>query len=273
MRVQLLLTSSAMQSWWPESLVFWEAVEVGLSQGPRPTNRQLTPRQRAFLDKLLELYREHTGPVHYSDVAARLGVNRFSAYDMLKVLEKKGFASSSYALAAGHSGPGRSMVLFAPTPQADSLPFQSSEIERLGEDWQRVRERVLDMLQQAQQTNHREALNDLLARLPEAKAPLDYCTQMIGVLLLNMRRATARAEGFNPFRTVSALLASEDSGLETLAGLSVGATLSADAGGSPSTTHRLLDLVRHYQISLGRLSEEARSALVQFLEDALETLD
>ena len=52
---------------------------------------RLTARQRAFLDKLLELYRERKSPVHYSDVAERLGVNRFSAYDMLKVLEKKGF--------------------------------------------------------------------------------------------------------------------------------------------------------------------------------------
>jgi DNA-binding MarR family transcriptional regulator len=225
------------------------------------------------LDKLLELYREHKGPVHYSDVATRLGVNRFSAYDMLKVLERKGFASSSYALANGHSGPGRSMVLFSPTPQASSLPFRSSEMVRLGEDWQRVRERVLDMLRQAQQANHREAFNDLLARLPEAKAPLDYCTQMIGVLLLNMRRATARAEGFSPFRALVTLLTIEDSGLETLAGLSVGTTLLAEADGSPSTTYRLLDLVRRYQVSLGRLSEEARSALAQFLQDALETLD
>jgi hypothetical protein len=225
------------------------------------------------LDKLLELYREHKGPVHYSDVATRLGVNRFSAYDMLKVLERKGFASSSYALASGHSGPGRSMVLFAPTPQATSLPFQSLEIERLGEDWQRVRERVLDILRKAQKANHREAFNDLLARLPEAKAPLDYCTQMIGVLLLNMRRATARAEGFSPFRALATLLTIEESGLETLAGLSVGATLLAEAEGSPSSTYRLLDLVRRYQVSLGRLSEEARSALAQFLQDALETLD
>ena len=77
---------------------------------------KLTARQKAFLEKLLELYHEHKGPVHYSAVAERLGVNRFSAYDMLKVLEKKGFASSSYALrsaapaaATGHTGPGRSM--------------------------------------------------------------------------------------------------------------------------------------------------------------------
>ena len=63
---------------------------------------KLTPRQRAFLDKLFDLYHEHQGPVHYSLVAERLGVNKFSAYDMLKLLEKKGVARSDYVLAAEH---------------------------------------------------------------------------------------------------------------------------------------------------------------------------
>lgn len=235
--------------------------------------RPLTPRQRAFLDKLLELYQEYKEPVHYSDVAERLGVNRFSAYDMLKVLEQKGFASSSYALAAGHSGPGRSMIVFAPTFQSATQEPPSAETEALYEEWQSVRERVLNILVQAQQANHREAINDLLARLPEATAPLDYCTEMIGVLLLNMRRATKRAGGLSPFRALADLRASEDSGLEALVGLSVGATLAIDGEVSPSVTQRLLDLARQYQISLGRLSADARSALAQFLEEALEALD
>lgn len=234
---------------------------------------KLTPRQSAFLDKLLELYREHRGPVHYSDVAARLGVNRFSAYDMLKVLEKKGFASSSYALATGHSGPGRSIVVFAPTPRAATLRAPSLEDYLLGEDWQNMRQRVLNKLQDAREANHREALNDLLARLPEAKAPLDYCTQMIGVLLLNMRRVRAQAEGLNPFRVLTALQTEGYAALETLAGLSVGATLSADDETEFPLTQRLLDHVRRYQATLGRLSEDTRSALVQFLEEALEALD
>lgn len=234
---------------------------------------RLTPRQRAFLDKLLELYREHRGPVHYSDVAERVGVNRFSAYDMLKVLEKKGLASSSYALAAGHSGPGRSMVVFAPTAQASSMLAQEMEEDRLGDEWRAVRERVLHKLQSARDANYREALDDLLDRLPEARAPVVFCTEMIGVLLLNMQRARTRAEGLNPFRALASLRINGEAGLETLAGLSVGATLSADDEAEHPITQRLLEHVRHYQASLGRLSGEARSALIQFLEEALEALD
>ncbi len=65
---------------------------------------KLTPRQQAFLDKLFELYRELKGPVHYSIVADKLGVNKFSAYDMLKVLEEKGVAASDYVLGGDQTG-------------------------------------------------------------------------------------------------------------------------------------------------------------------------
>lgn len=241
---------------------------------------KLTARQQAFLEKLLELYREHKGPVHYSAVAERLGVNRFSAYDMLKVLEEKGFASSSYALrsaapaaATGHAGPGRSMVVFAPTSRATAMVAPAAQDARLGEDWPRVRERVLSRLRQAREANPREALNELLARLPDTNVPLTFCTEMIGALLLNMQRVRARAGGLNPFRALAALRTDDAAELETLAGLSVGVALSAEDENGPSVTQRLLEQAHHYQTNLSRLSEEARSALVQFLEEALEALD
>jgi hypothetical protein len=232
----------------------------------------LTPRQRAFLNKLQELYREHKAPVHYSTVAERLGVNRFSAYDMLKVLEKKGFASSSYALAAGHSGPGRSMVVFSPTAEAATLATPPSDSIRLGEDWQRVQDRVLSRLRDARDANPREAVSELLAYLPDSNVPLAFCTEMIGVLLLNMRRVKARA-GSSPFEALAALQERGDTLLDSLGGLSVGATLAADDEAGSSLTRRLFDHVHHYQASLSRLGGDARQVLTQFLGEALDALD
>lgn len=244
----------------------------------KPASR-LTARQQAFLDKLLELYQEHSSPVHYSDVAERLGVNRFSAYDMLKVLEKKGFVSSSYTLRsaatapAGHAGPGRSMVVFAPTSRAAAALAPLTEKVPTGEDWQRAREHVLSRLRQAHDASPREVLNDLLARLPEANAPLIFCIEMIGAMLLNMKRFRSRAGTLSPFRVLSALRTSDATELEALAGLSVGVALSGDDQSDRTLTRRLLDHVQHYQVSLSRLSEEGRQALVHFLEEALEALD
>jgi hypothetical protein len=241
---------------------------------------KLTARQKAFLDKLLELSREHRGPVHYSDVAKRLGVNRFSAYDMLKVLEKKGFVASSYTLrsavpaaSGGQPGPGRSMVVFTPTFMASETLDSGREDGRLSEDWQRVRERVLGKLSQAREMNHREALNDLLARLPEASAPLNFCAEMIAALLLNIQRVSAQAGGLSPFRVLESLRTHDAAELESLAGFSVGVTLSDDDEGSHTLTRRLLKNVQRYQSNLSRLSEDGRAALVDFLEEALEALD
>ena len=234
---------------------------------------ELTARQRVFLEKLLDLYQEHQGPVHYSVVAEHVGVGSFAAYDMLKILEKKGFASSSYALATEHSGPGRSMVVFAPTPRAAAIVAISLDDIHLRQEWKTAREQVLEMLRSTRNTNPTEVLADLMARLPEAKAPITYCTEMIGALLLNMKRATERAGGLTPFRALSALRTGASAQLETLAGLSVGATLSADSERAHTFTQRLLDYARRYQSYLSRLSEETRSMLVQFLEEALEALD
>jgi len=237
---------------------------------------KLTARQRTFLIKLVELYREHRGPVHYSDLADRLGVNRFSAYDMLKVLEKKGLALSSYALAAEHSGPGRSLVVFSPTAQAAQIAGQTGT--GLGDDWVSMRDRILAKLREARGANYRDILDDLLAHLPDAKTPVAYCAEMIGILLLNMRRAMpspeSRIRSLNPFRALAALRAgSDEAGLEALAGLSVGTTLATDDETKPSLTRRLLGQARRYQTTVAHLSAEARSALGQFLEEALDALD
>jgi hypothetical protein len=230
---------------------------------------KLTARQQAFLGKLQEIYRERQAPVHYTDVAEALGVNRFSAYDMLKVLEKKGVASSSYALDSAHSGPGRSMIVFAPTASLSS----NAQDPALSEEWLSVRERVLNRLKSAREANYREALNDILARLPEANAPLTFCTEMVGALLLNMRRAGVRARGLNPFRALATLRDGSSAALEMLAGLSLGATLSDDEASGPSVTRRLLDQAHRYQSNLSRLNEETRAVLIEFLEEALEALD
>jgi hypothetical protein len=240
---------------------------------------KLTARQQAFLDKLRELYKAHNSPVHYTAVAEGLGVNRFSAYDMLKVLEEKGYASSSYTLrkdspsGPGTSGPGRPMIVFSPRVQAAAPQAPSEPDVQLSDDWPSVRERVLTRLQQAREANPREAVAEMLARLPEPTAPLHFCTEMIGALLLNMRRAAGRAGELSPFRALSALRTDNAAELESLAGLSVGMTLADEDEAGHSLTRRLLNHAQRYQSNLSRLSQEARTALVQFLEDALEALD
>ena len=81
---------------------------------------KLTRRQEEFIKSLLDLHQEVDGPIHYSILAERLGVSPFTAYDMLCVLEEKGFVTSEYHLATNKSGPGRAERVFYPTETASA---------------------------------------------------------------------------------------------------------------------------------------------------------
>ncbi len=72
---------------------------------------KITHRQREFLDVLSNLYKETNEPVSYKDVAARLNVTKWTSYDILQTLVKKGLLSVKYNLTPG---PGRSEIRFVP---------------------------------------------------------------------------------------------------------------------------------------------------------------
>jgi hypothetical protein len=227
---------------------------------------KLTTRQQTFLDNLFELYREFKGPVHYSIVADKLGVNKFSAYDMLKVLEEKGVAASSYVLNNEQAGPGRSQVVFYPTNKAAQFLTQLRDEVRLN-DWQKFKQRVLERLEEAQQNNPADALREALSNLPDTKIPLNYCAEMISVLLLNIERFQ-----LNQLQPVLERLSVPGQvGLGTLAGLSLATTLANDAEDS-TLTEKLLTHTQRFQKYLSEMSDESISKLSTFLNDARVSL-
>lgn len=72
---------------------------------------KITHRQREFLEVLSNLYKETNEPVSYKDVAAKLNVTKWTAYDILQTLVKKGLLGVKYNLTPG---PGRSEIKFIP---------------------------------------------------------------------------------------------------------------------------------------------------------------
>ena len=101
---------------------------------------ELTSRQIEFVEKLLDLYEEIEESIHYSEVADRLGVSRSTAYEMLRLLERKGFAQSSYFLDES-GGPGRSTVLFSPSARAHAMFSRLREQAGGATSWENARAR------------------------------------------------------------------------------------------------------------------------------------
>src|SRR5258708_19268013 len=104
---------------------------------------QLTRRQTTFVERVVDLYHEAHGPIHYSTLARRLGVSRFTAYDMLRLVEEKGLVTSAYQLTAGRSGPGRSEVLYQPTERANALVAALAGPDEMV-DWETVKRRLVE---------------------------------------------------------------------------------------------------------------------------------
>ena len=52
--------------------------------------KNLTHRQREFLNHFLDLYQEMEEPIHNTVLADRLGLGKVTAYEMLRLLEERG---------------------------------------------------------------------------------------------------------------------------------------------------------------------------------------
>jgi hypothetical protein len=233
---------------------------------------KLTPRQQMFLDKLFELYRTK-GPVHYSEVATEVGVNKFSAYDMLKVLEEKGVAASDYVLNDEQNGPGRSQVVFYPTHKAAQFLTQLREEMLYNADWQTVKESILKRLEDARKRNPVDAVRESLSNMPDTKIPLNYCAEMISVLMLNMERV----RGYNLRPALDALTKGRV-GLGALAGFSVASTITNDPGDADEVdkatlTEKLLTHTTRFQTQLADMSEESIAKLSSFVNDTINVLN
>lgn len=251
---------------------------------------ELTVRQGDFLDKLVELYRQARRPVHYSDLARTLGVSRFSAYDMLRLLESKGLVRAEYTRQDHESGPGRSSVVFVPLMRARALLGRLAPHPVEQHEWVETVEHILGHLEEAEEarfaglqkaadgaeasTGDAGFLDELLAGIPRSVSPLAYSAQVLTALLLPLRN---RLEALD--RDLETMLgAGEDGaaaggGLDLLAGFALGASL-ADAktrlGRDVST--RLMEYSRTCQSYISQMDAERRRVLTGFVREVIASL-
>ena len=152
---------------------------------------KLTRRQEVFIHKLLDLFREMDGPIHYSVLAKGVGVSPFTAYDMLRLLEEKGLVRPEYRVATDKPVPGRSEVFFWPTERANHLWLELTDKTDTG-DWEQVKKQVLDRIRGIEGPD-RELAEQMLARVPPAGPPvLRYCLEIMTILVLRLKHGRGR---------------------------------------------------------------------------------
>jgi len=230
---------------------------------------ELTFRQKTFLSKLLDFYRETREPLHYSMIGERLGLSGSTAYDMLRLLEQKGMVGSEYATPKATSGPGRSSILFFPTAEAIDLFSRLAGESQEQEEWEDVKARIMESLRQGKASEYQDLLRELLTRIPETGSPLVRCAEVITALLLSLRETK---HTFGRRSPVSMLLGAPvgSLGMSTLAGLALGLCLA-----DKKAQHLLGNFqknAKRYEASLQKLSPESLKTLHRFTRDVWNVL-
>jgi DNA-binding PadR family transcriptional regulator len=226
---------------------------------------KLTGRQQAFLNDFLDLYQEEKNSLHYTAVAEQLGIGRITAYDMLRLLEEKGLVTSDYVIP--RSGPGRSSIVFRPTEQGEALMRQLAGETWNREEWEMVKERILEALQAGAGEDYEPLLEDILARLPERKSPLVYTAEMVTAVILSLRQVRETVPTSKLWEQLRDLGLPEEVGLNALGGVAVGLSLVEQA--NRRLTLKLLSYTRQYQDYMADLSAESRRRLSEFTAEVM----
>ena len=232
---------------------------------------KLTRRQETFIYKLLDLYRELDGPIHYSLLAERVGVSPFTAYDMLRLLEEKGLVDSEYRVANDKPVPGRSEVLFWPTERAQNLWLELTRDADTGER-EVVNKRVLEKIHSGEQREH-ELAEEMLARLPPGgPAILRYCIEVMSIVVLRLGRGSGRrllAEHLP--QILEGQGAAMRAGLLLLGGFALG-LLAKESSGGPDRSEEMLTHVQRYQTLILEMEPHLCRRLGESMKETLMPL-
>jgi len=232
---------------------------------------QLTRRQEEFIHGLLDLYSELRGPIHYSTLAQRVNVSPFTAYDMLRLLEERGYVRSEYYLKENKRHPGRSTIVFVPTKKAQRVLAEISDGIPEG-DWHRIQEVLLERVRSGRVQDH-DLVEEVLARVPHSESTVvRYCTEVATVLVLRVWRSgrlpkvRSYLEGL-----VSGNVAATRERLLLLIGFSVG-VIAGQAGDDPSRVEEVSNHAQCYLSYVNDMDDDTWRELAMNLQGVLSPL-
>ncbi|HHW18938.1 MAG TPA: hypothetical protein GXX30_08580 [Firmicutes bacterium] len=144
----------------------------------------VSQRRFEFLKVLGHLAKESGAPVHYADVASRLSVSKWTAYDMLRELVKDGLVKVSYSTASTGLR-GRSQVLFEPTRKGLDLLGSSESGMSKWDNWHEVSNHIISRVSKAlaDGTEGHSILEEL-----QDMSPLAYCAGLLAILIIEFKK-------------------------------------------------------------------------------------
>lgn len=154
----------------------------------------LTRRREEFLQQVVHLYQTDHRPVHYTVVAERLGVSKWTAYDMLCALADSGYLEVEHDADRKAGQPGRSMIVFRPTERAFAAAAEPEPMS-VRDDWASIKEHLLAKVREAKKRGVKPVIIETLSEIGSIRSPLLFCAYMIIIFVLLIVALEHGAEG------------------------------------------------------------------------------
>jgi predicted transcriptional regulator len=232
--------------------------------------KKLTHRQLQFLSQFLDIYREMEHSVHYVTVAERLGIGKVTAYEMLRLLEEKGLIRAEYQANPDQHGPGRSAVLFYPTQEANRLINVLAGNPADMEDWQVVKEQILQRLREGKAGGYEDLLSNLLTRIPERRSLLIFVTELITAVILMLTTIKDTPEIHALLERLQQIGLPQKISLSVMSGIAM--LLSVMERANRRYSSILLSHFSRYEEAIAQLDEESRRKLGEFTREVVHIL-
>lgn len=226
----------------------------------------LTRRRLDFLRIIKQVYESTNLPVHYARVAELLGVSKWSAYEMLKTLEKEGFLTSRYEVNQGEKNPGRAMVMFAPTQLVNqALSGKSLDFKMPIKEWRLIKERLLSLFEEPKKGAAKEITDQLISELPGVENPLVFCAYILTILIEQLQSlGEARIP---PIKSMASKATKDPIGLAMFVGAGIGSLLKNTSQVQPVA--QLTESLSRFQKNLSVLTQAEQTMLLDFFDNAL----
>ncbi|MGB9814163.1 MAG: LexA family protein [Thermovenabulum sp.] len=222
----------------------------------------LTERRKQFLEKLIDLFQKTNVPVHYETIANALGVSKWTAYDVLKELEKLGYLTRDYTVNSKEMG--RSQIVFLPTNKAINL-FEEKRVKEINiDEWNKIKTKVLELLNSLKSHSISDAVQKMLEEIPKVQVRVTFGAYVIGLFIVYLKKLGGRTEML--IKSLMQNAPTNEMRIIIFIGTVLGTviqTMNHEIGGG------LTELVGRYLKSLADLSDYEKGMLSDFLNDAL----
>ncbi|MGC8971057.1 MAG: hypothetical protein ACP5K2_02490 [bacterium] len=222
----------------------------------------ITERRIEFIRALDKLCKEYGRPVHYSMVAEKLGVSKWTAYDLLTALKDDGYVECVYTL---NERGGRSTLAFRVTSKGEELVYKDEKVKNLGKITEDLRKRlkVLNGL------SINEILQSGLKEISSAKSPILKALNISVILFIISQKLAVNWDNISStYQTLSRSI-DPQSGLLGLTALLIG-VIVAKAGLNKYNniiSPKINSLLNRYKELLSELSNKDKEILFDITKE------